>query len=808
MSSRVRRSIDLGPRAAGSPGLNGDPWAPEDFRYIHPTYGSNANMYTQTGTTWIRLWAGWSVMQPYADVVLGQPVQESNPEPPGGSEAKKRLDAWRSVEVLDKEIAAARSRGLEIILCAWRCPPWANGTAAQAANRDSGDPSRMADEFEYARFDRMRKPVYDAWVASNSNRNLRDNTLAHKQLEYRFPTYLDSTSPWAMFIRFLYDRWRPSRATGGGWITALEVCNEPNLQMWPQQDTSLESDPWGVGNLSVQCSVGQMMQTAMTIGEAFGNELHLAGPATWDGVNPPETVIGRMRTMSNDLTPYVIGALDASNSRPGSKFIWTHHNYGDLDERRRSTSNNVAHLTRTQLRGAWTGYAEDNGPVVFITEGGAHLKTIGDRLGVAQTSQAAKTEQGALVAANGSDMNQADGANSVGDGIGMITAYTMYGEEGLNTPAGTQDTGLRDQVNLGGAARPAFNSWGAINSPRGAPSDWHGPYDLAVGALGETTVASWAPNRLDIFYTRTIDPQLWHTWWNGVWNGPEALGGWINAKPAAVSWGSGRLDIVVRGGDNACYLRVYQGQWFDYQSLGGVLAYGPAISSRGPGLLDIWVIGSDGALYQKSWTGSGCWPSQTGWSRIGGGPFASAPTAVSGRRAASTFSCAAPTTSLSRSTTTAHGRDGVRWAATWAGPPPFARKGRASSTSTPPMGRATSGGATTRRGNGRTGRQCRSAAPPMSPRSLGGLAASTSPTRVPSTPTSGIPPGTRRSRSCRSATLSSIASTSQGGRATFNAPAPRMTSWLSSATTTAATTRISGPRSTRARVRGARTSRM
>jgi hypothetical protein len=625
MSTRVRRCIDLGAQAPYSPGLNGDWWSPADYRYVHPTYGSNADMFQATGTTWIRLWAPWNVMQPYSDVQLGVPVPETNPEPADGTEARKRLNAWRAVEVLDREISAARSRGLEIILCAWRCPPWANGTASQAADRDSKDPARMASEFSYRHADRMRKPVYQEWQQTG------DLTLAHKDLEYKFPTFLDSTSPWATFIRFLYDRWRPGRATGGGWITALEVCNEPNLQMWPQQDPSLTSDEFGVGNLSVHCSVAQMMQTAMTIAAAYGNEVHLAGPGTWDGVAANETVIGRMRTMSDDFTPYVIGALDASNSPAISKFMWTHHNYGDLDWQRRSTSNNVAHLTRTQLQGAWTGYSEGAGPIVFVTEGGAHLKTIGDRLGVSQTSAAAKTEQAALVSRNGSDMNQADGSTSVGDGIGMICSFTMYGEQGLNGQASGQDTGLRDQVNAGGAARPAFTSWGAINQPRAALQDWHGPTDIGVGSVGEPSIASWSPNRLDIFYNRTSDAQLWHSYWGGgVWAGPEALGGWITGRPAAVSWGSGRLDIVVRGApDNACYLRVYQGQWFAYQNLGGAMSYAPAISSRGPGLLDIWVIGTDGALWQKSWTGSGWWPSQTGWSRVGGGPFTSAPAAVS-----------------------------------------------------------------------------------------------------------------------------------------------------------------------------------
>ena len=62
--------------------------------------------------------------------------------------------------------------------------------------------------------------------------------------------------------------------------------------------------------------------------------------------------------------------------------------------------------------------------------------------------------------------------------------------------------------------------------------------------------ASWGSGRVDVLVTGT-DAALYHAWESG--NGPwswEGLGGRILGSPAVVSWGTNRLDVVVRGIDN------------------------------------------------------------------------------------------------------------------------------------------------------------------------------------------------------------------------------------------------------------------
>ena len=56
---------------------------------------------------------------------------------------------------------------------------------------------------------------------------------------------------------------------------------------------------------------------------------------------------------------------------------------------------------------------------------------------------------------------------------------------------------------------------------------WHGPQSIGTGAdhwaVAGMAVTSWAPGRLDVFTSEYYAHGLLHTWFNGRWNGPEAL---------------------------------------------------------------------------------------------------------------------------------------------------------------------------------------------------------------------------------------------------------------------------------------------
>ncbi len=105
--------------------------------------------------------------------------------------------------------------------------------------------------------------------------------------------------------------------------------------------------------------------------------------------------------------------------------------------------------------------------------------------------------------------------------------------------------------------------------------------------------------------------------------------------PAAVSWGSGRLDVIVRGGGDAIYHKYYvsgtgwlpNGATGSFERLGGVSEYGPGIASWAANRLDAFCIATDDSLQHKYWDGSN-WLPDPHWEDMGG-TATSSPAAVS-----------------------------------------------------------------------------------------------------------------------------------------------------------------------------------
>jgi hypothetical protein len=75
-------------------------------------------------------------------------------------------------------------------------------------------------------------------------------------------------------------------------------------------------------------------------------------------------------------------------------------------------------------------------------------------------------------------------------------------------------------------------------------------------------------NRIDVF-VRGTDNALWHKWWDGTsWGQPkterwESLGGVLTSGPGASSWAANRLDVFVRGTDNALWHKWWDGHSWD-----------------------------------------------------------------------------------------------------------------------------------------------------------------------------------------------------------------------------------------------------
>ena len=149
------------------------------------------------------------------------------------------------------------------------------------------------------------------------------------------------------------------------------------------------------------------------------------------------------------------------------------------------------------------------------------------------------------------------------------------------------------------------------------------PWESLGGVLTSGPgVCSWGAGRLDLF-VRGTNNAMWHKWFQNGWSGWESLGGVLTSDPAAACWGPNRIDTFVRGTDNALWHKWFSGSWSGWESLGGVLTSGPGVSSWGPGRLDVFVRGADNAMWHKWYSGN--W---SGWESLGG-VITSDPDAVS-----------------------------------------------------------------------------------------------------------------------------------------------------------------------------------
>src|SRR3954466_273292 len=116
-----------------------------------------------------------------------------------------------------------------------------------------------------------------------------------KALNFRYPDDVSAGSDWGRFVDFIagrYSRGNPARPSLDATVDVLEICNEPNLQWWPQQGPSTDpANPFGQGPVIIHDVIARMFATAKTITARYGNEPVLAGPGLADF---PE--VNRLRT--------------------------------------------------------------------------------------------------------------------------------------------------------------------------------------------------------------------------------------------------------------------------------------------------------------------------------------------------------------------------------------------------------------------------------------------------------------------------------------------------------------------------------
>jgi hypothetical protein len=392
MSDFLRRCVALGPDGVINPG------GPQD-------YANNRALLRETGTRWVRLWADWPSLQP-----------ENRPPDEGSG-------AWRVAE-LDRQIGQANADGIKVILCLYRCPRWANGTAGLSATEDAG---------------------YQLWDRISAG----GDPARRKQLEFKVPADLSPTSAYGRWVNFLARRYSRNNRNRSAVVSFIDVCNEPNAQMWPLQGPSTTSDPYGPGALVIQHSVAQMFKTAATATAAYGGEPMLMGPGSADRVGDSRTSIG-YDTFGRAL----LDALASGGFAPGSGFAWSHHNFTDVEYDQGSgstlgrTTNRAARM-RELLRTRWAGWpnADAANPSLLVTEGGARLEKMASVWGSSDPG-VARAKQSELIRRNWDRMI----TNTEGAGIGMVAQYLFRTD--IN-----YDCGLCD---LDWTRRPAYTTWGAL----------------------------------------------------------------------------------------------------------------------------------------------------------------------------------------------------------------------------------------------------------------------------------------------------------------------------------------------------------
>jgi hypothetical protein len=378
------------------------PGSPQDLRY-----GNNRKWIKDTRTMWVHMWADWPVLEP----------------------APGSLSAYH-FQSLDAQVAAARADGRKLMMTLYRFPGWANGT-------DTLTPEQL-----------------EATMPDRRGQNQPDSRA--KPLHYRYPDDLSETGPFGRFLELLMRRY-------AGKVDVLEICNEPNYQMWPQQGPSTTSDPWAPGPVTIYDTIARMFVTAQAIQTRVGSSAPiLAGPASADS-----TTGGRLRTPYDTFTNRLLTKLSERGFSPGPRFAYTHHNYNDitydhgpgttaLDASTAPTRfTNRAGEVRRRLVNRWAGWPNANAasPQLMLTEGGATLPNIAAFWGLSSPA-AQRAKQADLIKRSWNRM-----ATDSGDGAGIA----MFSQYMLHTDI-YYDSGLCELVENGGATRPAYATWKSLPS--------------------------------------------------------------------------------------------------------------------------------------------------------------------------------------------------------------------------------------------------------------------------------------------------------------------------------------------------------
>ncbi|HWT24988.1 MAG TPA: hypothetical protein VN213_15920, partial [Solirubrobacteraceae bacterium] len=391
---RLDAAIDLTVRGVILPGT------PQDYRVARTRPWWPA---LRAVTARVRMWADWPTLQPDPAFDVGDPASPGH----------------HSLLALDEQIRAAERDGLAVFLLPYRYPPWANGTAEL-------QPASAAD-LAHMLADRARPGAI--------RRADGGPPAGLKAREYALPADGHGPdSPWGRFVSALLDRY-VARGEEHGRIQALEVVNEPNLQLWPQRSPAAAASPFDDDGteLVAHRAVAEMMVTVDELVTAAGGGLTCLAPSVADAETYPRLVSG----VRDGFAEALLDELDRRGFGGGCHWRWSYHNYGDMEQ----GTDGVVDLRR-RIAGRWRGLERDGGPVMAATEGGCRLSAMGEGL-----SDEARLREQAVRLARAVDRHR-DLAD-LGAGLEFLTQYTVMADPNY-------DCGLRG---ADGTERPAFGAW-------------------------------------------------------------------------------------------------------------------------------------------------------------------------------------------------------------------------------------------------------------------------------------------------------------------------------------------------------------
>jgi alpha-galactosidase len=123
----------------------------------------------------------------------------------------------------------------------------------------------------------------------------------------------------------------------------------------------------------------------------------------------------------------------------------------------------------------------------------------------------------------------------------------------------------------------------------------------ALARVDDTHASAFVRGKNGSLQQNTLSGTTWSKHWDDL-GGPT--GGKILGQPSAFASAGGRLDVFVRGLDNATYQRTFRdGHWERWVNLGGKATDSPSVAFTSPASWSLFTRGADGLVSTRNQTG-------------------------------------------------------------------------------------------------------------------------------------------------------------------------------------------------------------